>query len=266
MGNTPWPDAQNDKENPSIWASRDGVTWEVPPGVTNPLDLIGGGSYNSDTELLWKDGTLYLIWRRVSSEQGFWYRSSTNGVDWAPPVRFFPDTYELSPCLWWDGTTVHMWSVSMNHRGVGEVWDATRERWRHVVLYRTAPTVDGPWSTPTPCDTFEGALSDADPWHMGVTRHDGVWHMLFGVGELGWGGGGNRAVLGASSDGVEWRVGDRAILRAEPDTWQNSNIYRPSLFVETGRVRVWYSARSTSGQNRTAYAEFPSTYLLTPPD
>lgn len=263
MANTPW--TSNDVENPSLWVSRDGVSgWQVPPGVTNPLDMAMGGVYNSDTELLWQDGTLHLVWRRVGGTlAGFLARSSTDGVDWSPTRQIFPGTFELSPCLWWDGSTVHMWTVSMNHRGDGEVWDAALSRWRHVVLYRTAPSIDGPWSTYAPCSVFNGAMTDQDPWHMGVTRHDGAWHMLFGVGELGWGGGGTIAALGVSTDGVAWTVSDTATLRTEPDTWQSSRIYRPYLRVETGRVRVWYSAMGPLG-NRTGYCELPPARLLAP--
>lgn len=272
MGNTPWPDTQSHLENPHVYCSTDGLTWQVPPGVTNPLDRAGeGGGYNSDPELVWDGTVLHYLWRRTGTAmEGILHRSTTDGRNFTPTAQIWagdPSQW-MSPCIWWDGTNFHLWTVSQNHRGVGEVWDVDRGRWRHVILYRTASTIPGLGSaswTPVPSSFFHGILTSNDPWHIGVTRHDGVWHMLIGVGELGWGGGGSTFALAASSDGVNWRVADRAIMRTIPGSWQDSRMYRPSLRVETGRVRVWYSVNG-SMDAQTGYCEFPPAYLLTPPD
>ena len=35
---TPYPQSQDKFENPSLYASHDGLTWVVPHPITNPLD------------------------------------------------------------------------------------------------------------------------------------------------------------------------------------------------------------------------------------
>lgn len=266
MGNTPW--TSNDTENPSLWVSEDGSNWQTPPGVTNPLDIASGGIYNSDPELIWRDGVLYLVWRRVSGVlEGYLYRSSSDGINWSPTERF-TTIADLSPCLAWKDDVLHMWGVAMNYRGPGEIYNSEMGRWHHALLHRTAPSLLGPWSAPVVCDIRNGLFGlteKTDPWHMGVRLIDNVWHMIAGVGEVGWGGGGNKFVMMSSVNGNDWNVDDRAVMMTEPGTWQDVNMYRPSFLVEVDRVRVWYSARATSGANRTGYTEFPRSYLLSPP-
>jgi hypothetical protein len=61
---TPYPYSRDHFENPSLYASHDGLTWVVPQNITNPLDTAPGGwdkgflndpdmIYNPDTDQLW---------------------------------------------------------------------------------------------------------------------------------------------------------------------------------------------------------------------
>jgi hypothetical protein len=61
---TPYPNGQNQYENPSLYASHDGLSWIVPPDITNPLDTASGGLdkgflfdpdmiFNPDSNQLW---------------------------------------------------------------------------------------------------------------------------------------------------------------------------------------------------------------------
>ena len=47
---TPYPKGNDDYENPSIYASNDGISWVVPAGLTNPIEPFPGGinNYNAD--------------------------------------------------------------------------------------------------------------------------------------------------------------------------------------------------------------------------
>jgi hypothetical protein len=80
MAFTPYPDFDSSKENPSIVASNDGVNWEVPQGVTNPLVPAPDTGYYADPALLWDGTKLYLYWMHSI---GSHYRiTSTNGITW----------------------------------------------------------------------------------------------------------------------------------------------------------------------------------------
>jgi hypothetical protein len=61
---TPYPQSQDQYENPSLYASHDGITWVVPQNITNPLDQAAGGwekgflndpemIYNPDNDQIW---------------------------------------------------------------------------------------------------------------------------------------------------------------------------------------------------------------------
>ena len=64
MAMTPYPNAQNAYENPSIVVSDDGETWIEPPGISNPIvPYPGAGYYNSDPCLVKAGNLLYLFYR-----------------------------------------------------------------------------------------------------------------------------------------------------------------------------------------------------------
>ena len=84
---TPYPYANNAHENPSILGSQDGVIWEVPEGVTNPVvgfpfDVNYGGYY-SDPFILLSGDTLELWFRHTLARNEKWQairRNSHNRI------------------------------------------------------------------------------------------------------------------------------------------------------------------------------------------
>ena len=67
-------------------ASHDGITWVVPPGLTNPIDdQSGQPAYNSDVDLKLGPGdVLFLFWRTfdpnaVGGEEQLYYSTSVDG-------------------------------------------------------------------------------------------------------------------------------------------------------------------------------------------
>jgi hypothetical protein len=81
MGFTPY--ANDTQENPCILASTDGYTWVVPAGISNPLDPDPGTpQHNSDTELVYWNGSLYLYYVHYinSSQTNLCRRSISSGM------------------------------------------------------------------------------------------------------------------------------------------------------------------------------------------
>lgn len=67
MAFTPYPNANDQRENPCLVASNDGLKWVIPSGITNPLTGVPGiGGYNSDT---------HLMYRKDLNQLEVWYRS-----------------------------------------------------------------------------------------------------------------------------------------------------------------------------------------------
>ncbi|MCK1997963.1 hypothetical protein MPH47_12130 [Psychrobacillus psychrodurans] len=53
MAFTPYPNTNDEHEDPNIVASHDGITWVVPSGIVNPLDDLFGQNYNADTDIVY---------------------------------------------------------------------------------------------------------------------------------------------------------------------------------------------------------------------
>jgi hypothetical protein len=61
MAFTPYPNSNSALENPSILASNDGVNWEEPNGLTNPIAHPESGHYLSDPELVYDNRNNVLV-------------------------------------------------------------------------------------------------------------------------------------------------------------------------------------------------------------
>lgn len=247
MAFTPYTGGSNATEDPCVVASQDGITWETPDGMTNPLDdAPGGGQYNSDTELVMSlDGlTLYCIWRQhndgaVGAEEILYLRSTTNGVEWTPRQTILTankNTEQLaSPAVLHDGTQWVMWTVD----NVANP---------NVLKRRTAASITGPWSAATAC-TVSGRPADRDLWHLAVRKLGGQYVSLLNDATLGVSGGDGELYLMSSTDGLNWTLGD-APLFSQALTGEYTALYRGTFLpvFDNGRLEfdVWHGAWASS--------------------
>ena len=224
---TPYPNTDDDFENPSIWGSNDRVTWEVPAGLTNPIDPWPGGetgrsatAFNSDPELVWDAAGQRMVayWRDADSTLpasiDFYAATSTNGHTWT----------HTGVLLTIDA------GAAWRSPGIARVSD---DDWRMWCLDNdtasdmyAAPGPLGPW-------TVAGEMtlaSDGSPvygWHGDVTYDQGVYYSL--IGDVGDAGPFRPAV---SYDGLAWHRGGAAFGAG----------YRCTILPpRNGWVEVWYS-------------------------
>jgi hypothetical protein len=88
MAHTPYPNASDTHSDPNIVASHDGFLWEVPVGLTNPIDDAPGvTSYNSGVDMVYAGSTMYLFWRRYTvadvQPEVIYMSTSSDGVTWS---------------------------------------------------------------------------------------------------------------------------------------------------------------------------------------
>jgi len=173
MAFTPYPDGS--RENPSVVASNDGVTWVVPTGLTNPITdtseaISEGYALWSDTHLLYHNGTLYLYFRGAgASVEGIYLTTSTDGVTWAAIERVFEsatDTATLSPAVVHDGTQFVMYTVNAE---VANDWERVEKR--------TSSTANG-FSAVGAVTVTAPDRANYTPWHVDVQYENGRYHML----------------------------------------------------------------------------------------
>lgn len=249
MANTPYPNQSEPLENPCIYGSNDRINWEVPAGLTNPIDPWPSEGlfppqrrYNSDTVLAWDpDQGRFVCYYREFHDDGGGYtairaRWSANGVAWSDELTMLETT-------WASGFSA---VPSVVRRGPGD--------WVLLIMGRpsgmqinSGPTSLGPF-------TVEGyATGFGNQNHASVIRYrPDLWLCM---GEAG---------LGYSTNGVAWTVDSSYIISGGavlPNPYHRT--LRPSTVP--GFLDVWYSGARNDlpGKVGTAYTRIPVPAYLT---
>jgi hypothetical protein len=243
MAFTPFPD--DERENPSIVVSQDGIRWWVPDGASNPVVSAeevrrAGYRYNSDPELvLAPDGRMLLYYRPFSGEgnEAIFCKCSRDGVAWSSGRMILSNRASrypaglLSPAVevGAEGVLV-MWTVNGLNLG------------RRVIERRTS--LDGlHWSLPERCPAPRGV----DPWHIDVVAAGGRYHML--VSDR------TRLFYWTSVDGRIW-TGSCHKAVARSGTVHDARGHYRSTFVPTVPTRsssprwdLWITGQNGAGRN-----------------
>ena len=219
---TPYPRNDIALENPEILASNDGLTWEVPPGVTNPIaPYFGVGKFNSDPEMVWDDANkrMFAVWRWFDNPLiHYHHATSTDGRTWSvdttTPILTLTENPWMSPTIAWDqGAGLWRMWVFGNNVPMG--------------MY-TSAELEGPWAWETSC-TITGGFSVN--WHGDIVRYRDHW-----IGAYSRKSG---VTLMVSRDGISWAAGGDIGLSG----------YRPTISAvraaQDGYVDVWTSADGT---------------------
>lgn len=237
MAFTPYPTGA--RENPSVVASQDGVTWVVPAGLTNPVVPLAetnadGYDYNSDTHLTKLPNGSLAMWCRggktSNTSNALFRRTSTDGVTWGNKTKVLEDltleTSMLSPAFEYglDGTTMYMWVV---WRSSTVIASSTGR------IDRYTSTDNGlTWGSKTSC-TYPAWLN---PWHLDVKVAGGQYHLLCAA--LNNNGASDTLQYLTSVDGLAW-TGDSA-PSVVPDglAWDQA-FYRSAFLPVPGDALAW---------------------------
>lgn len=235
MADTPYAAADNQLENPALWASNNRTSWVVPAGVTNPLVAAPGQlvGFHSDTELVWDaDASRLLLFYRLGLFTGpdvtsieLRALSSTNGTTWTNhgKIADLPLTGgRLSPAV--VRTGANQWRMWL--------WGGAQTG---TTLTATNPL--GPWSAPTSL-TLNGA--DLLGWHGDVIRVESTYYMAYSANEL------DQMKVATSTDGIAFTAPATPTLITRSTTRWDRSVYRPTLVngPEPGYFSVFYSAVS----------------------
>ena len=211
-------------ENPTIFASNDGILWEEPvvneKKVLNPLDRPSStDKYNSDTHLaLGDDGYLYVFYRTFSDSYiDIYSMRSSDGVTWSARNTIFSTksstkvtsvNFLLSPCFAKTGDS--QWSCLDLIRSVepqNGLFIAPQRNMQNTFLFRRDSHIsldsgygeydenqmltlsNNPWG-----DNF-------DLWHLDYVKTGNLWLYLFCISQKNeWNG--TQLWLAYSFDGV----------------------------------------------------------------
>jgi hypothetical protein len=245
MAFSPYPLSDASKENPSIAVSNDGISWEVPPGLVNPLALPSTGAHLADASLFYDSVSdelwIYYIEGSAATKTTQVFKlASLDGIHWQDQgVLFHVSEYiVLSPTVAKVSGAYYMWTV--NGGSAGCTANSS------VLEYRTS--LDGvKWSDSRPTNL---AQSGYIVWHLNVSYVAPKQEYWAAVAAYANGSDCGHTVLffSKSQDAINWTTYNKVIL-GPGSTWDDREIYRSSLLFDssTDRLRVWYSAASKKG-------------------
>ena len=257
MAVTPYPGGSAAHEDPNIVASLDGVTWEVPAGLTNPIDDKPGG--NSDPCLLWDGGRLHLWFRfndtgSSEADEVIKHCSSVDGVTWSiPDSVILTDSTErvlLSP------------SVIRDRDGSLTMWAVDTVPTPNRIVRMSAPGPSGPWTVPQ-TGLNPTVPAGQEPWHIEVRLLGGLYVALINTCDLGTSGTNATLILATSTDGMVWHGPGTAVV-APFSSGAHSRAYKGSFLPSVtpdGAVglTLWYS-----GPNGTTWRTFRTQLTAKP--
>lgn len=240
MAYTPYPGADQTKENPHISVSNDKIHWETLEEVKTALDPLTpfedpDQQYNSDTHLVYREDTdtLECYWRQVDNNKRtdtLFKRTTTDGRHWTDRQQVLQtktgDDGILSPAIIYEDGKYKMWTVNYFEK--------------FPIVYRESE--DGfHWSKPREINlTYEN--SDLRSWHIDVIHTEKGYEMLvvaFKNGEK------HLQMDMYYTKSVDNITFDPCITVLKPSTspveWDNRGIYRSCFFVEDGKYYVYYS-------------------------
>jgi hypothetical protein len=219
MGFTPYPNTNNDYENPSVVASNDKETWVVPDGLTNPVVPFPGGSdFNNDVDMVLDGGTMYLFWQlstNNSSDTEIYYKTSVDGVTWSESTHIelpgFPVEFKSPAFI----KETNGWMLF----------------YANGALYRTTcATLNGTWSAPQLAYN-QGTLS-----HVDVTKSGGVYYALLMQNDY------TLRFAASWNGGLTWYVKSTDILtKGAAGHWTDNGFYRSTIQRTATGFDLWYT-------------------------
>lgn len=242
---SPYTNGDASKENPSIVGSDDGETWQVPPGVVNPLASPGQVGYLADASIFYDRNSdqLWVYYLDTTPSLGSLELKrliSSDGVHWQDQGNLFEvPTYNAeSPTVEKVAGGYYMWVVNSGTAGCSST--------STVVDYRFS--IDGiNWSAPKPANFAQPGY---EIWHLNVSyipSKQEYWAVMAAYANSS---DCNHTVLfySKSRDGVNWTSYSKVVL-GPGMTWDNAEIYRATLLYDASKnlLRLWYSAKSNLG-------------------
>jgi hypothetical protein len=235
---TPYPSSNESYENPSIYLSTDGLSWQPPVGLTNPVvGHIDGTRLNSDPDLHMEGSQIVMISRAVTLDQGDRiYRTTSNdsGRTWSSPSLYFttPALGGISPAY----ANGRIFYVDAGAKGCSTSSSTVRVDGKSTDLQQPGYVV----------------------WHLDV-----IWvperneymavYPAFAVGSTC---AHSDLFLARSRDGRHWTPLSDPVLTRGQVAWASGTLYRSSLMYEGGTLRVWISGGTPTAHWHLGYAEF----------
>lgn len=262
MAMTPYPDGYERFENPSLLASKDGINWLTPDGLSKPIDILNGqGHFNSDPTLVYDpdEKALLVYWRETSKGEydQIWRMKYLSSGKWESKIPVLKEnwvkpktTLLLSPSVWRKSAKEwYLWTASGTGTIQFNLYDST-----DGIKWGNRRETEAPWK-----DWNGGFL----PWHLEVKPNlpKGKVDILISGWQKGLKLSDMILVLAESpiSDltKVTMPFDKPLVVNGLANQWDDDFIYKSSFVREDKNgqslYHIWYSARSTTGKWHIGY-------------
>lgn len=241
MAITPYPNTDNQFENPHIFCSNDGVNWKEPAGITNPIEPCPDSAYNSDVNLMLDNNMLYCYFRMNGTLSGraMYVLKSNDGVHWSPKELVCTWPVEgidvIAPSVIKDGNLFRCYGVSTGEAVQGNYYSnyAVRQMVSDNPVTGFRPVKDTEYKivgiNGRPWGMFQ------DPWHLEVQKLNDLWLILITTTNHGGYGSGGRLFLGYSKDGINFTFGSKPLANIT-GTYKSS--FYPTFDPVTKKIHI----------------------------
>lgn len=236
MAFTPYPNGDAQHENPSILCSNDGLNWQVPSGLTNPITGAPTNGYNSDTCLVYDPKTPQLIcyYRPVIDGQSIIVRkTSSDGVNWSAEEPCSGTENVLSPQV-----------IMLNTNDFLMVG----QKGGDFIAHTSANGIDFELKEKNKMDIPDML------WHLGACKT--TTGFLFTLCTFNYVGSNanTRLYFGSSRNGLNpTLISDTPIV--DPKDFYNLQIYQSVLTETEDGMRLYISSQSDNGAWDIGYAD-----------
>lgn len=240
MAYTPYPGADQRKENPHVQVSNDKITWKPVSKTNQPLDPPipfnrPDKQYNSDTHLVYRKdlNVLECYWRQVDNlthTDRIFKRTTTDGIHWTGRRLVLESDARtdgiLSPSILYEDGRYKMWTVNYTDR--------------YPILYRES--ADGfHWSAPVKIQ-LQYPSDHLRSWHLDVIHTKRGYEILVVAFFKGHRHREMNLYYTFSKDNQNYAKCTTVLKPSrEKNAWDNRGIYRSSFFKEGGSYYVYYS-------------------------
>jgi hypothetical protein len=254
---TPYPNYNDTFENPSILVSNDGKNWQVPTGLTNPINPASNvtpGGHNNDPTIVYNYDTkqLEVYWLDAGSPSGTILKksNSTDGIHWtASRITLTVSNYNvISPSVIYKDGMYKMWTVNS---GGGCYSDTkTLEYWTST----TGESWNGPYLTNLTNPT------DKQIWHGEVKyipEKNEYWGVYSATPVGTCYGPESGVFFFKSKDGINWDTYNFPLINNYQNHWDDA-VYKSSFLYNASSedmVNLYYGTQSYTALTSENYSK-----------
>ena len=244
---TPYPGNSNYLENPCIQASNNGYEWEVPSGLTNPIDSIPEderGNFYSDPHILINSNNEMECWyRKCIYKQGYddygaeviYRKKSTDGVTWTEKEEVYRhssnNTYlnsVLSPSVIYDENKYKIWII------------ATENGKRKLKYYETTTGLNWQFIRDIEINDPDGTYN---MWHFDIIKSTEGYEFV-GAYQHGLSFDKNNYIFYAKSeDNITYSTPIKILGVGYEGNFDDLELYRPCLIRKENELMMYYGAQ-----------------------